>query len=85
MLSVGHGPLGASIIVGTVLASCSGGSHVSDYVPTWPGGAPKSLPPRPGTPEYDKFRQELDTEAARDKSKDPPRPRGDAEKKGLPQ
>jgi hypothetical protein len=78
-------PLGALIIVSTVLASCSGGSHGSDYVPTWAGGPPKNLPPRPGTAEYDKFRQELDAEAARDKSKDLPRPKGDAEQKRLSQ
>src|SRR5207244_2850542 len=38
----------------------------------WAGGLPEGTPPRPGTPEYDAFRQKQDAEAARDKSKDPP-------------
>jgi hypothetical protein len=35
--------------------------------------------------EYDAYRQKLDAEAARDKSKDPPTSKTDPEKKGLPQ
>jgi hypothetical protein len=74
----------ALVIAGTVLASCSGGV-VGDYLPQWAGGRPKDLPPRPGTPEYDAFRQKLDAEAARDKRKDSPASKADAEKKSSPQ
>ena len=45
------------------LASC--GTAV-DYIPTWAGGLPKDVPPRPGTPEYDAFRQKMDAEVTRD-------------------
>jgi hypothetical protein len=73
----------ALVIAGTVLASCTGGV-MGDYMPHWAGGLPKDLPPRPGTPEYDAYRQKLDAEAARDKSKDPPRAsKTDTEKKGY--
>lgn len=72
--------LAALLIAGTVLASCSGGV-VGDVLPQWAGGTPKDVPPRPGTPEYDAFRQKLDAEAKRDKSKDPPAPKTDAAKK----
>ena len=64
----------ALIIAGTMLASCAGsGRNLGDYVPAWAGGLPKNAPPRPGTPEYDAYRQGLEAEAARDKSKDPPK------------
>ena len=69
----------ALVIAATALASCAG--HVSDYIPTWAGGPPKDLPPRPGTPEYDAFRQKMDAEVTRNKSKDPPR---SPETTGLP-
>ena len=55
-----------------------------DYIPTWAGGLPKDVPPRPGTPEYDAFRQKMDAEVTRDKSKDPPRPKTDPGMTGLP-
>jgi hypothetical protein len=76
--------LAALLIAGTVLASCSGGMTggvVGDTLPQWAGGTPKDAPPRPGTPEYEAFRQKLDAEAKRDKSKDPPAPKADAAKK----
>ena len=69
----------ALVIVATALAACAG--HVADYIPTWAGGPPKDLPPRPGTPEYDALRQKMDAEVTRDKSKDPPR---SPETTGLP-
>jgi hypothetical protein len=62
-------------VVATALAGCAG--HVADYIPTWLGGPPKDLPPRPGTPEYDAYRQKMDAEVTRDKSKDPPKPKTD--------
>jgi hypothetical protein len=71
----------ALVIASIVLASCAGGA-MGEYIPVWAGGLPKDLPPRPGTPEYDAFRQKLDAEAARDKSKDS---KTDPEKKSSPQ
>jgi hypothetical protein len=65
------------IFAGSVLTSCAG-RNVGDYVPVWAGGIPSNAPPRPGSPEYDTYRQQLEGEAARDKSKDPPRPKTDA-------
>jgi hypothetical protein len=72
----------ALVIVATALAACAG--HVADYIPTWAGGPPKDLPPRPGTPEYDAYRQKMDDEVTRDKSKDPPKPKTDSGITGLP-
>ena len=84
MLSFHPARLIALVFAGTVLASCSGGV-VGDYLPQWAGGAPKNLPPRPGTPEYDAFRQKQDAEAARDKRKDPPSSKAEPEKKSSSQ
>jgi hypothetical protein len=78
-------PLGlrliALVIAATTLASCS---TAADYIPTWAGGLSKDAPPRPGTPEYDAFRQKLETEAARDKSKDPAAAKANPGITGLP-
>jgi len=57
---------------GTLLPACAPKGNIGDYIPQWAGGPPKNLPPRPGTAEYDEFKQRLDAEAARDKSNDPP-------------
>lgn len=39
-----------------VLASCSSfAGFVSDHWPTWAGGMPKDVPPRPGEPGYQAF------------------------------
>jgi hypothetical protein len=68
------------IIAGSALASCTGGGgKVGEYVPLWAGGLPNNAPPRPGTPEYDAFRKDWEVEAARDKSKDPPKAKTDPE------
>ncbi len=61
------------IIAGSALASCTSGGGMGDYIPQWAGGLPNNAPPRPGTPEYEAYRQKLEAEAARDKSKDPPK------------
>jgi hypothetical protein len=75
----------ALVIAGTILASCTGGG-MGDYIPHWAGGLPKDVPPRPGTPEYDAYKQKLDAEAARDKRNDhPPTSKTDTERKGSPQ
>ena len=70
------------IIAAIALAACA--SHVADYIPTWAGGPPKNMPPRPATPEYDAFRQKMDAEVTRDKSKDPATPKTDPGVTGLP-
>ena len=44
------------------------------------GGAPKGVPPRPGTPEYDAFTKKQEAEANRDKTKDPPKPKAETPK-----
>jgi hypothetical protein len=61
----------ALVIFAGILVSCSG-SNPGDYIPVWAGGLPKNVPPRPGSPEYDAYRKNLEAEAARDKSNDPP-------------
>jgi hypothetical protein len=39
-----------------VLGGCSSvAGFVSDTVPTWAGGMPKDVPPRPGAPGYEEF------------------------------
>ena len=55
-------------IAGLLLASCGG--VVTDAIPHWAGGLPKNAPPRPGSAEYEVYKQQLAGEAARDKSKD---------------
>jgi len=45
-------------MLGTCLAlgGCSSvAGFVSDTVPTWAGGMPKDVPPRPGAPGYEEF------------------------------
>jgi len=46
---------------------------VADSVPTWLGGMPKDVPPRPGTAEYDAWMAERAKEAARPKISQPNR------------
>lgn len=44
------------LLIGLALGSCASFSAtVSDHWPTWAGGMPKDVPPRPGTPGYDEF------------------------------
>ncbi len=44
------------LVVCLALGSCSSVSGaVSDNWPTWLGGMPKDVPPRPGAPGYDEF------------------------------
>jgi hypothetical protein len=72
-------------IAATVLASCAEVSHtVVDLIPHWAGGLPNNVPPRPGTPEYEAWQQQRQAEAARDKSKDPPKPKTEDENKAPP-
>ena len=50
--------LAAAAVLGTCLAlgGCSSvAGVVSDSVPTWAGGMPKDVPPRPGAPGYEEF------------------------------
>ena len=73
------------VIAGLSLASCANdGGVLGELMPHWVGGLPKDAPPRPGTPEYEAFRQQSEAEAARDKSKDRSKSAA-AEKKDLVQ
>ena len=72
-------------LAATVLASCAQVSHtIVDLIPPSMGGLPSNAPPRPGTPEYDAWLQQQQAEAARDKSKDAPKPKTEDENKGPP-
>jgi hypothetical protein len=51
-------PLAATLIisVGLAVGACAPFANtVSDYWPTWAGGMPRDVPPRPGAPGYDEF------------------------------
>ena len=41
-----------------LLADEKVGAGMGDMIPQWAGGLPANAPPRPGTPEYDRFMQE---------------------------
>jgi hypothetical protein len=44
------------LTVGLVLGACTPfAGYVSDRWPTWAGGMPKDVPPRPGAPGYEEF------------------------------
>jgi hypothetical protein len=44
------------VLICLFLGSCGSFSgYVSDHWPTWAGGMPKDVPPRPGAPGYDEF------------------------------
>jgi hypothetical protein len=44
------------LLLGFALGSCTQfAGTVSDAWPTWAGGMPKDVPPRPGSPGYDAF------------------------------
>lgn len=46
------------LCVGLAAASCSA-SAVVDHIPVWAGGEPEGVPPRPGSPGYEAYRQKL--------------------------
>ncbi|MGY4480789.1 hypothetical protein ACVILL_008203 [Bradyrhizobium sp. USDA 3364] len=55
--------LTALALAACVLGGCSSmnqklSAGMADYIPAWAGGLPADAPPRPGTPEYDKYMQE---------------------------
>jgi hypothetical protein len=44
------------LLTGLAVGSCAPfAATVSDNWPTWAGGMPKDVPPRPGAPGYDEF------------------------------
>jgi hypothetical protein len=63
----------ALILISVLLAGCasypSAGYAIAEHIPTWLGGMPNDVPPRPGTPEYDAWQKQRAEEAARPKSK----------------
>jgi hypothetical protein len=69
----------------TFLASCTSGGVIGDLLPHWAGGYPKNAPPRPGTPEYEVFRQELEAKAGREKESEAHKPNVETEKNRSPQ
>src|SRR4051794_37436307 len=46
--------------VAASLAGCASGGYIGDHIPQWAGGLPKDLPPRPGTPEDEGYRNRLE-------------------------
>jgi hypothetical protein len=65
------------IFAAALLSACSTKLNLSEYLPEWAGGAPKNPPPPANSPQ-------ANAEAARDKSKDTPKP-GDCSVGGCPQ
>ena len=54
-------PLVAVLALGSALPSCgSGGGRVGEMLPIWAGGMPKGVPPRPGMPEYEAHKKQLE-------------------------
>jgi hypothetical protein len=45
------------VCLALTLASCA--ATIADNLPVWAGGLPAGVPPRPGTPEYEEYRQTL--------------------------
>jgi hypothetical protein len=44
------------LVCGLAIASCAPfAGFVSDHWPTWAGGMPNDVPPRPGAPGYEEF------------------------------
>jgi len=65
-------------VAAITLGACANASHTFvDLIPHWAGGLPDNVPPRPGTPEYETWTQQRQAEAARDKSKDPAKPKSE--------
>jgi hypothetical protein len=52
--------LAALLALGMALTSCASGGVVGEVLPTWAGGMPKDVPPRPGTPEYEAHKKQLE-------------------------
>jgi hypothetical protein len=65
------------VFAAALLSSCSTKLNLGDYLPEWAGGTPKTASPPPTSTQGD-------AEAARDKSKDTPKP-GDCSVGGCPQ
>jgi hypothetical protein len=54
------------LISGPLLSACSHvngaiGNLLADNLPQWAGGEPKGIPPRPGTPGYEEFRNRMNS------------------------
>ena len=60
----------ALLALAMVLAGCASGGVVGEMLPTWAGGMPKDVPPRPGTPEYEAHKKQLEGRTKLDKAQD---------------
>ena len=49
----------AALLVCLALTTASCAATIADNLPVWAGGEPAGIPPRPGTPEYEAYRQQL--------------------------
>ncbi|MGP0093942.1 MAG: hypothetical protein ACLPKB_28965 [Xanthobacteraceae bacterium] len=49
----------AALLVCLALTMASCAATIADHLPVWFGGEPPGVPPRPGTPEYEEYRQKL--------------------------
>jgi hypothetical protein len=59
------------LILAPLLFGCaSSGSNVFADAPTWLGGEPADVPPRPGTPAYEAWQAQRAKDAIRPRSKD---------------
>jgi len=71
--AAGQMKLGLSVFIlaSSLLTGCaSTGSNPVADMPSWMGGLPAGVPPRPGTAAYDAWQAERAKEAARPKGKD---------------
>jgi len=59
------------LCVGLGAASC--GPMRADHIPVWAGGEPAGVPPRPGSPGYEEYRQKLGRSQPPDADKTPSR------------
>jgi len=53
-------------LAGLLLSACasSNGNFIGDNLPEWAGGLPPDTPPRPGTPGYQAYLQQINGDAA---------------------
>ena len=71
--------IGFVCIVLPLLSGCAATSaFVADTMPTWMGGLPEGVPPRPSDPRYPEYERLQQERAAAPKTADAPAKAGDA-------